>query len=349
MSNEHEFPPSEPFQIPSETEIRKGVAKELARQAAQNVTNQKKDMTDRMRGVTNDREEEEHEQYFEMVKNAELVALSIDSPESPILREIETIYTANLVPDMAFYYLLQGEQANFLEHLRRCGMLNQWAPLPGELSRYPRNYQTVRDKMTADMLGRSPGEYRVFGLRAGNGSLIAWISLRLPPRDARSQKSYATYIRRALEHVNFDMGWQTILKNQGYGTLVEIDTINARPDYRGAGTRMLLEGLKRLAEEQREHNPFFYYRFGELRLQGQQRVGAPNDASANLFHHFGCTDIGYREQSRECVVRTVPNVRRAVMAHPKWRYGYSASIENAIACGEHRWEQLVQKHSQLRS
>lgn len=277
------------------------------------------------------------ETAVERVKKLQFVELTVspDKPPEEALREIETVYLQNLVPDEVFLHLSQGAHYDVLRNLQQ-GMLHRFQPTPDELRLYPRDYESVRLQMYLDMLGGNdrPGDYRVFGLRDEQGVLRAWESFRLPSQNPEKMRLYIEYLNKTLfNHAYVHLEGETIerkLRKADY-RLIEFDTANACLGYNMAGTLLLFRSLQRLHEEFGEADMpkgLFFYRFVGLTPVDPRPAGddfdldlGSNDATARASRRWGCTDIGYRHSEDELVIRAnVPHADRPIRVSPKWRY-----------------------------
>lgn len=277
------------------------------------------------------------------------IDLPADAPaEHPLLMEAINLYDDNLVPEEAFRAMIEGEEALFRELIQRGGMLNRSRPNAVERPYYPSDYESVHDQMHSDLTGQSgrPGRYRLMGLRSGTGELVAWMTYRLPPCSSssfRAKREYGAHVKQVFSRVTL-RGIKRYDLPQHF-SMMEIDTINVRKGWEGAGTKLLAGTLKTVQENEKECPRYIYfYRFSRLSLKqpnfGAEKnlfSGGENPSSAQLFTSCGFDHIGHRQDEHEVVAREVSNIAApsVVVLGPMWEYGIGA-FETARELSERR-------------
>ncbi|MFH1444528.1 MAG: hypothetical protein ABIG34_04010 [Candidatus Peregrinibacteria bacterium] len=273
----------------------------------------------------------------------ELINIGADAPaEHPQLMGAINLYDANLVPDEAFRALVEGEEAVFREFIHRGGMLNRSRPNAVERPYYADDYESVYDQMHRDLTGQSgrPGRYQLVALHSETGEMVAWLTYRLPPAgncSPRESREYASHVRRIFHQVKLRGMNQTDLPP--FETMMEMDTINVRKGWEGAGTKIIAETLSYLEETEGEHCPrsIFFYRFSRLTLKqpiiaegAWQFSGGENTSSAQLLTSCGFDHIGHRINKGEIVAREIANFApqsNVVVLEPMWEYGLSRKFD----------------------
>ncbi|MDO8468200.1 MAG: hypothetical protein Q7S29_00375 [Candidatus Peribacter sp.] len=293
----------------------------------------------------------------ERLKSTALVPIELpaDAPaEHPALMEAIALYDKNLVPDEAFRAMVEGEEAHFRELIQRGGMLNRSRPNDVERPYYPACYEPAHDQMHRDLTGQSgrPGRYQMMGLRGGDKEgLVAWMTFRLPPRTGcaeEAEEAYQGYMRKVFSHVKLRGITREALPP--FSSMMEIDTINVKSGWKGAGTKLLAETLGHLHASEGEECPqhIYYYRFSRLSLRqpvigAETRLfsGGENTSSAQLFSACGFDHIGHRQRESEVVAREVANINspHVVVLNPMWEYGL-AQFTTAQELAERRLERF---------
>ncbi|MBU0766257.1 hypothetical protein KKF55_00515 [Patescibacteria group bacterium] len=286
-----------------------------------------------------------------------LVNLSVSSEWNPedekTFNEILELYERNLIPERAFYHMVQGEDADFRKTIYRGGMLNRAVPTEKERVYYSRNYETVADQMLLDLIGYSkrPGRYSMTGLRDEDGKLVASASYRLPPKE--NKEEYIEYLRRVFSKVNLHNIDREELESR-FDSMMEVDTINVDRCFRGGGTKILADTFNRIHIQEGGAVPkwVFYYRHSILKLlnpsyasnYGSGFSAGENTASAQLFSRIGFDTLGYRKEDEEIVAREVSNIDGDVVVfQPTWDYGM-ALIDTAECLARRRYENILGMH-----
>lgn len=350
--DEHVFDDGMPFGSEQDRASAEDAEYQAVNEIIQRIQDFQKSGSDSVRDVSTTRER---------LKSTSLVPIELpkNAPaEHPALMEAICLYDGNLVPDDAFRAMVEGEEAYFRELIQRGGMLNRSRPNARELSYYPAGYESVHDQMHRDLTGQSGrvGRYRMMGLRGGEkNELVAWMTYRLPPASAdvsasSDVHSYEEYLQRVFKSVKL----RGLTKEQllsSFPTMMEIDTINVKAGWQGAGTKLMAGTLKHLQETEGGHCPryIYYYRFSRLSLRQpiignaeQLFSGGENPSSAQLFTACGFDHIGHRQSKCEVVAREVANIgtqENVVLINPMWEYGM-AQFSTAQELTEKRLERF---------
>lgn len=296
----------------------------------------------------------------ERLKGTALVPIELpaDAPaEHPALLEAIRLYDENLVPDGAFRAMVEGEEAHFRELIQRGGMLNRSRPNAKEKPFYEKVgcNESVHDQMHRDLTGQSgrPGRYQLMGLRDDDQQLVAWMTYRLPPRSgcpAKAEEAYEKYLKRIFNPHHVKLRGITKEELPPFSSMMEIDTINVRKGWEGAGTKLLAETLGHLEASEGSDCPkhIYYYRFSRLSLrqpviEAETRLfsGGENTSSAQLFSSCGFDHIGHRWNESEVVAREVANISEpnVVVINPMWEYGL-AQFATAQELAERRLDRF---------
>lgn len=281
-----------------------------------------------------EKEKKENVERLRQLRFEEIVI----TPERPVekcLEEPLKIYDENTIPDETFVHLSEGNFRMFYEMIlqKRGGMMNRANPRPEELVRYLQhdpNFHSVKEQMTLDLQGKSgtPGKYRLFSFRDPSGKMIAWLSCRLP--DGKTDEAYNAYLEEQLvdklrfESSNDREKWPVRFR-KCFPNVMEWDTINTRPGYKGLADLMLARTMGQIERDTpRERVPqmIYFYRFGDLEpIEPPAAVDYPfghNEKTAKLVNRMGFTEMASRKD--EIVVRKIDGVEMPIVCSMKRRY-----------------------------
>jgi len=314
-------------------------------------------------------EASERAHYFEIINNAELVPLTLESedPECPTMQAVGKVYMSNDGDSAAFYHLADGNEPEFRRYTDKGMMLNRWHPTPLEQQYYPKDYVSPRDDLFRNMSETSnlTGEFLQLALITKDNLIIATLSVRVNPTNPGEFEQYKRETIARLRHVKARRGMAKSDMQKDYPFTTEIDTINTLRDsenpkrWRGAGTCILAKGLGHITVSRKpETQPkkVTHYRFNQIRRLAIARNGqvipdegepiGHNDASTRFFNAIGSDDWGSRYNKEERVVREVPHMgmQACVIAQPTWLDG-RATFEIMRKYNEERWEALLHKNT----
>lgn len=284
-------------------------------------------------------EEKKKREDIERLRGLTFEEIHIDRTQRPeiALQEIGSIYDARTVEDDALRDLVYGDLENFQANVHD-GMLHRFRPSPEELKCYPPGYESVCMQMFRDAGKESdrPGEYRLFGLRnsreEGN-PLKAWASFRLPSSDPARMGAFARYLDDLFfsenHRVHLEGDIQQVLRKANY-QLIEFDTACVSKGWEATGTMLLFNALKEFTLERGEANMpkgIFFYRFGRLKVLSannaedfESGLSGENNSTTKFRNATGFSDIGYRQDSKERIVRSMDGFEQPVEFSPLWRY-----------------------------
>lgn len=283
-------------------------------------------------------------EHTEKLKNLKprLLEISPDAPlESPDLRQLETLYTANLVPDQTIEAFLNGHMLQFKMGLeRRGGMLNRFQPTEREMKEYAAGYTSVRDQLALDMLGLSgkPGKYQVMGMFDDEQKLRAYLSFRTPPQQSEGQEKleeYERYLRAILlmEQMHYRHDWNMPRFERGLGNMWEFDTINVDAEWNGAAPIVVRAALQHMKNEfGKLPGAAYCYYFRGLRFEGNAEsmqthgwdIVGENSRSRRFLGHIGFDEMAVRSNGlNDRIIRELPD-GQVMDSASEWGYMYGS-------------------------
>jgi hypothetical protein len=281
------------------------------------------------------------------------------SPEA--LDSLGALYTKNLIPNAAFEALPLRDLTTFKKYIQRGGMLNRWNPTEREREVYGKEYVSVRDQMHLDLTGKSgkPGTYRVFAYRdPKTNDIRGWLSARFPAIDDRTRAEFSQFLEASLfdtkRGMHIESPWDNRIRKR-FPDVLEIDTVNTERGWEGLGPILMSKLAMAIKSDiPDEHIPkmLYLYRFAGLDLLGDEdsplQVGQ-NDASSRFVQNLNFTDVGYRRDPNEVVVREVQNQPSPIVVHPRWAYSsvlwqdFDQGVQEAFSRMKHLAPLLEQK------